>query len=204
MSVRIQPTAIVDPAVQLGEGCQVWHHAQVREGARLGRGCIVGKDAYIDFGVRIGDHVKIQNAALIYHGAEIEDGVFVGPRVCLTNDKRPRAINPDGSLKSADDWEVGRIRVCYGASIGAGATVVTGVTIGRFAMVGAGAVVVRDVPDHGLVLGVPARLVGYACACGHRLVEGEVGTWRCPACRTVLTLPPLDAPGDDPRPRGAP
>ena len=169
----IHETAEVHPKAEIGPGTQIWHQAQVREHAKLGANCIVGKGVYIDFGVSIGDNVKIQNGALIYHGVTIEDGVFIGPQACLTNDKLPRAINPDGTLKWDADWKAGRIRVCYGASIGAGAIVLPDVTIGRFAMVGAGAVVTRDVPDHGLVVGVPARLVGYVCECGGRLGAGE-------------------------------
>jgi UDP-2-acetamido-3-amino-2,3-dideoxy-glucuronate N-acetyltransferase len=194
MAVRIADTAIVEDEVEIGDGSQLWHHVQVRRGARLGRNCIVGKGAFIDAGVSVGDNVKIQNEALIYHGAEVEDGVFIGPGVILTNDKVPRAINPDGTQKSADDWTVGRILIRRGASIGAGATVVTGVTVGRFALVAAGAVVTRDVPDHGLVTGVPARLAAYVCACGRRLVPVGTGAWRCDACGVEHDLPPLAAP----------
>ena len=179
-------TAEVSPEAQIGRGTRIWNRAQVREGAVLGEGCIVGKDAYVDMDVRIGSHVKIQNSALIYHGATLEDGVFVGPQACLTNDLYPRAINPDGSLKGASDWEVGETVIRYGASIGAGAIIVTGVEVGRFAMVGAGAVVTRNVPAHGLVLGVPARLAGYVCACGARLETDAQGHGACPRCgRTV-------------------
>ena len=165
----IHATAEVSPKAQIGEATQIWHHAQVREGAKIGRSCIIGKNVYIDFGVIIGDNVKIQNNASIYHGATVEDGVFIGPHACLTNDKIPRAITPGGELKSSADWVVGKILVKYGASIGAGAVILPDVTIGRFAMVGAGAVVTRDVPDYGLVVGNPARLVGYVCRCGRRL-----------------------------------
>lgn len=184
----VHPTADVSPRASLGAGTRIWNRAQVREGAVIGANCIIGKDAYIDFGVCIGDNVKVQNSALIYHGATLEDGVFVGPQACLTNDLYPRAINPDGTLKGASDWEVGETVVRYGASIGAGAIIVTGVEIGRFAMVGAGAVVTRDVPAHGLVLGVPARLVGYVCACGERLVVDEAGCGHCPRCHRVVEL----------------
>lgn len=184
----IHPTAEVSPRAQVGEGTRIWHHAQVREGARIGRNCIIGKNVYIDFDVTIGDNVKIQNNASIYHGATVEDGVFIGPHVCLTNDKFPRAINPDGTLKGGADWEVGRIVLRYGSSIGAGAVLVTGVTIGRWAVVGAGAVVTHDVPDHGLVVGNPARLVGYVCTCGRRLVSVEEGRMRCPACGREFEL----------------
>ncbi len=184
----VHPSADVSPQASLGAGTRIWNRAQVREGAVLGAGCIIGKDAYIDAGVRLGDNVKVQNSALIYHGATLEDGVFVGPQACLTNDLYPRAINPDGTLKGASDWEAGETVVRYGASIGAGAIIVTGVEIGRFAMVGAGAVVTRDVPAHGLVLGVPARLAGYVCACGERLVVDEAGCGCCPRCHRVVEL----------------
>lgn len=188
---RIHPTADVSPAAEIGEGSQIWHQAQVREGARIGRQCIVGKGVYIDFGVQIGDYCKLQNSAFIYHGATLEDGVFVGPGVILTNDRVPRAINPDGSLKAADDWQVGPIHVGYGASLGAGSIVLPDVSIGRFAMVAAGAVVTRSVPAHGLVVGAPARLVGYVCACGQRLAvdDGPAGPrGRCPVCKQEFDL----------------
>jgi acetyltransferase-like isoleucine patch superfamily enzyme len=126
-NVRIHPTAEVSPQAEIGAESMIWHQAQVREGAHLGCNCIVGKGAYIDFDVQIGDNVKVQNYVAIYHGATIEDGVFLGPYVCLTNDKLPRAVNPDGSLKGADDWVVGPILVREGAAIGARAVVLPGV-----------------------------------------------------------------------------
>ena len=187
-NIYIHPTAEVSPKATLGSGTRVWHQAQVREGAVLGRNCILGKGVYVDFGVQIGDNVKIQNRASVYHGVTLESGVFVGPHVIFTNDKSPRAINPDGSLKSDDDWELGRILVKQGASLGAGSIIVTGVTIGRFAMIGAGSVVTRDVPDYGLVYGNPARLMGYACPCGGRLARGEDGAWSCPNCGRTIEL----------------
>ena len=182
----VHPTAEVSPEAKIGKGTRIWNRAQVREGAVLGDSCIVGKDAYIDMDVHIGSYVKIQNSALLYHGATLEDGVFIGPQACLTNDLYPRAINPDGSPKGPSDWEVGETVIRYGASIGAGAIIVTGVEVGCFAMVGAGAVVSRNVPAHGLVLGVPARLVGYVCACGARLEMDAQGCGHCAHCgRTV-------------------
>jgi acetyltransferase-like isoleucine patch superfamily enzyme len=185
-NVYIHPTAEVSTQATIGAGTRIWHHAQIREGVRLGSQCIVGKGTYIDFGVEIGSNVKIQNYALLYHGATVEDGVFIGPRVCLTNDKLPRAITPEGELKGTDDWEVGPTVVRYGASLGAGTLVLPGVTIGTFAMVGAGAVVTRDVPDYGLVVGQPARLIGYVCRCGQHLTQAENGSYWCTVCEKEL------------------
>ncbi len=181
-SIRVHPTAEVHPSAQIGDGTSIWNQCQVRENTVIGANCILGKDSYVDFGVRIGDNVKIQNGALVYHGTTLESGVFVGPGAIFTNDRLPRAINPDGSLKSDDDWVVGETTVRYGASIGAGAVILPGVSVGRFALVGAGAVVTKDVPDHGLVLGNPARLAGYVCACAAKLVEKDSGAYACPNC----------------------
>jgi acetyltransferase-like isoleucine patch superfamily enzyme len=191
--IRIHPTADVSPQAHIADGAQIWHQAQVREGASIGRNCIVGKGVYVDFDVHIGDNCKLQNGAFIYHGATLADGVFVGPGAILTNDRQPRAINPEGSLKAADDWQVGSIQVCYGASLGAGCIVLPGVTIGRFAMIGAGAVVTHDVPDHGLAIGAPARLAGYVCSCGGRLATEETPAGRlgrCTACGRTSDLTP--------------
>lgn len=182
MAIRVHPTAEVSDQASLGDGSSVWNHSQVRENVSIGKGCILGKDVYVDFDVQIGDNVKIQNGSYIYHGTILESGVFVGPGVIFTNDKRPRAINPNGSLKTDDDWEVGSTVVKYGASIGAGSIVITDVAIGKFAMVGAGSVVTKDVPNNGLVVGNPARLVGYVCDCGTKLAEGANGMYSCLDC----------------------
>lgn len=192
----VHPTADVSPKAAIGEGSAIWHFSHVREGATIGRNCILGQGAYIDAGVRIGDSVKIQNGVSVYHGVTLEDGVFCGPHCTFTNDRQPRAINPDGTPKSAEDWSVSSTLVRTGASIGAHATIVSGVTIGRWAMIGAGAVVTRDVPDYGLVYGNPARLRGYVCPCGEKLQpasgQGQAGgelVMVCPSCLAEITLP---------------
>jgi acetyltransferase-like isoleucine patch superfamily enzyme len=169
----IHATADVSPLAEIGEGTRIWHAAQVRERVRLGQNCIVGKNVYIDFEVQIGNNVKIQNNCSLYHGLVVEDGVFVGPHVVFTNDRMPRAINPDGSLKGASDWQVSQTTVRYGASIGAGSIIVAGVTIGRWALIGAGAVVTRDVPDYAVVVGNPARIMGYVSAGGMRCASQD-------------------------------
>ncbi len=178
----IHPSADVSPGAAIGDGTRIWHYVQIREGVAIGTKCIIGKDVYIDAGVTIGNNVKIQNSSLVYHGVTLGDGVFVGPRVCFTNDLYPRAICPDGTLKDATDWTLALTNVEYGASIGAGAVIVAGITIGRFAMVAAGAVVTKSVPDFGLVKGVPARLSGYVCACGRPLEMNGTTGW-CPFCQ---------------------
>lgn len=183
-TARVHPTASVSDRARIGDGTRVWNQAQVREDAVIGRDCIIGKDVYVDFSVEIGDNVKIQNGALIYHGVTIESGVFIGPGVIFTNDKRPRAINPDGTLKGNDDWIVGKTRVRYGASIGAGAVILPDVTIGQFALVAAGAVVTHDVGDQVLVVGNPARPAGYVCRCATKLIEEAAGQYRCPVCHS--------------------
>lgn len=165
----------------------VWDEVRIREGATIGDECIIGRGAYIDAGVSVGDRVKIQNDALVYHGVTVDSGVFIGPGAILTNDRYPRAITADGQLARAADWTVDEIHLGYGCSIGAGAVVVAGASVGRFATVGAGSVVTRSVPAHGVVVGNPARLSGWVCRCGRRLVDeagssvlaGHVGPARC-------------------------
>jgi acetyltransferase-like isoleucine patch superfamily enzyme len=132
----------------------------------------------------------------MYHGVTLEDGVFIGPHVCFTNDLRPRAINPDGTLKSADDWVLSLTRIKTGAALGANSTILCGSTIGAWAMVGAGSVVTRDVPDYGLVWGNPARLRGFVCPCGEKLVleaqQGELVLTRCSKCGRSVSIPAVD------------
>src|SRR2546428_4532935 len=188
----VHPTAEVSPEAQVGAGTRIWRQAHIREHAHVGESCNIGKGVYIDARVRIGSRVKIQNHVSIFEGVTLEDGVFVGPHVCFTNDLAPRAITPDGKLKSADEWEITPTLVKYGASLGAGSVIVCGVTIGTFALVGAGSVVTKDVEPHALVFGNPARLHGYVCRCARRLTnvhekDGElVGWWE--ACSQPCDL----------------
>ena len=157
------PTAIVESDA-IGEGTKIWHFVHVREGARIGANCVIGKSAYIDAHVEIGNGVKIQNFVSVYKGVRIEDEVMVGPSVTFTNDLYPRAF-------LWNDDKITPTVVKKGASIGANSTIICGVTIGRYAMIGAGSVVTNDVPDFGLVYGNPAELRGFVCYCGRKLNE---------------------------------
>jgi acetyltransferase-like isoleucine patch superfamily enzyme len=189
--------AQVHETATLGAGTTVWELAQVREGARVGAGCVVGRGVYVGVGVQIGDNVKLQNYALVYEPAELGDGVFVGPAVVLTNDQYPRAVEPDGRRKHGGDWEPVGVTVGAGASLGAHSVCVAPVRIGRWAMVAAGAVVTKDVPDFALVAGVPARRIGWVGRAGVRLVEsaGELGVWTCPRTGARYAEFPADVPG---------
>ncbi|MFI5754734.1 acyltransferase [Streptomyces sp. NPDC051569] len=201
MNFRVQPTAQVDETAVIGDGSSVWELAQIREHARLGEGCVVGRGAYVGTGVRIGDNVKIQNYALVYEPAELADGVFIGPSVVLTNDHNPRSVDPEGKQKRGSDWEAVGVKIAEGASLGARSVCVAPVHIGRWAMIAAGAVVTKDVPDFALVVGVPARRVGWVGRTGVKLMErpGEPGVWECPKTGGVYresaegTLTELDA-----------
>lgn len=179
--VRIVDTADVSDEAQIGEGSSIWHLAQVREHAVLGENCVVGRGAYIGEGVHMGNNCKVQNYALVYEPASIADGVFIGPAVVLTNDHFPRAVNPDGSLKSASDWEQVGVDIAEGAAIGARSVCVAPVKIGPWALVAAGSVVTKDVPAFALVAGVPAKRIGWVGKSGVKLepVEGKQGFFRC-------------------------
>ncbi|MEU6808098.1 acyltransferase [Streptomyces sp. NPDC046831] len=182
MNYRVQPSAQVDDTAEIGAGSSVWDLAQIREDARLGEGCVIGRGAYVGSGVRMGDNCKLQNYALVYEPAELGDGVFIGPAVVLTNDHNPRSVDPEFKQKRGGDWEAVGVKIADGASIGARSVCVAPVRIGRWAMVAAGAVVTKDVPDFALVVGVPARQIGWVGHEGVRLVEreGEAGVWECP------------------------
>ena len=171
MSSYIHATALVEDGAVIGDASKIWHYVHIRRSAHVGANCVIGRGVFIDEGVQIGNAVKIQNYVSVFHGVTIEDGVFIGPHVCFTNDMWPRAINPDNTIKSADDWECTKTVVEHGASIGANSTIVCGTTIGTWALVGAGSVVTKSVPAHALVVGNPARLIGYVCKCGRRAAD---------------------------------
>ncbi len=179
MSYFAHPTAVVE-SDEIGEGTRIWHFAHVRKGSKIGKNCNIGKSVYVDIGAEIGDGVKIQNFVSVYNGVKIEDDVFVGPCATFTNDLYPRAF-------IWDEEHVVPTRVCRGASIGANSTIICGVTIGEYAMVGAGSVVTGDVPAFALVLGNPARVQKRICYCGHGLKKAiEEGAsdrlYRCDVC----------------------
>jgi UDP-2-acetamido-3-amino-2,3-dideoxy-glucuronate N-acetyltransferase len=176
----VAASATVEDGARVGPGAQVWDQTVVRAGAEVGAETILGRGVYVGPGTRLGQRCKVQNQALLYEPAVLEDGVFIGPAVVLTNDTYPRAVTPDGRLKGAEDWEAVGVTVREGASIGARAVCVAPVTIGRWASVGAGSVVTRDVPDHALVVGTPARRVGWVGRSGVPLVRDTHDRWTCP------------------------
>jgi acetyltransferase-like isoleucine patch superfamily enzyme len=157
------PSAFIEDDVSIGDGSKIWHLVQIRKGAKIGKKCILGKSVFIDTNVPIGDNVKIQNFVSVYHGVTIEDDVFVGPHVCFTNDYLPRANMPD--------WQLVETYVKKGVSIGANSTIVCGITLEEYAMIGAGSLVSKSVNHHELVYGNPAKLQGYVCYCGNILTK---------------------------------
>lgn len=175
----VHESALVESDVTIGAGTRIWHHAHVRTRARIGARCIVGKGAFVDFDVVVGDDSKLQNYACVYHGARLGRGVFIGPHAIVTNDLRPRATTPTFAPLRDGDWAVGETSIDDGASIGANATILPGIRIGRWAMVGAGAVVTRDVPPYALVVGSPARRIAFVCACGDSLAAEARTCARC-------------------------
>lgn len=179
MKYAIHETAIIDEGVKIGKGSKIWHFVHVREGAEIGENCVIGKGTYIGKNVKIGNNVKIQNETTVYQGVMIEDDVFIGPHVVFTNDLYPRSLNKD--------WKVIPILVKKGASIGANATIICGKTIGENAMVGAGSVVTKDVPAHALVIGNPAKQIGYVCVCGKKLKKTEE-KFKCEFCGQEIEL----------------
>jgi len=183
--VHIHPTAVVDKTALIGDGTKVWHFVHVRENAEIGKECVLGHSVYVDKGVKIGNRVKLENRATVYRGVEIEDKVFVGPHVTFTNDPYPRSFSTD--------WKIVPTIVKEGASIGAGAVVMCGVTIGEYALIGAGSVVTKDIPSHAIAYGNPAEVRGFACKCGRKLKEEEKRQkfvlMKCPICGEKYKIP---------------
>ncbi len=182
----IHPTAEVSAEARIGAGTRVWHHGQIMKGAQIGRDCNFGKSVFVDTGVRIGDRVKIQNGVSVYRGVVVADECFLGPNMVFTNDTYPRAVN--------HSFDVVPTQVEHGASIGANATIICGITLGRYSMVAAGSVVTKDVPAHTLVRGNPAKPAAYVCSCGKPLrVEYPViepVSVNCAYCNAVISLKP--------------
>lgn len=181
----VSETADIASNAVVPDSASVWHYAQIRENARLGENNIIGRGAYIGTGVVLGDNCKVQNYALIYEPAHLGQGVFIGPAVVLTNDEYPRAVKPDGMLKSGKDWKAVGVTIGDGASIGANSTCIAPLQIGQWALIGSGSVVTRDVPDFALVAGNPARRIGWVGKTGHRLVQSGDSTWACPDSGTI-------------------
>jgi len=180
MATKIVDSADVDSTAVIGDGSSIWHLAQVRDGVVLGENCIIGRGAYIGSGVKIGKNSKIQNYALVYEPATLGDGVFIGPAAVLTNDQFPRAVNTDMTLKSGSDWKAVGVSIGDGASIGARAVCIAPVSIGKWALVAAGAVVTKDAPAFALVAGVPAKRIGWVGRAGVPLEKTGDNHFRCP------------------------
>jgi len=189
--VFVHPTAEVSQEARVGVGTKIWHHVHVREKAVVGRDCILGQNAYIDHYARIGNNVKIQNNVSVYHGVILEDDVFVGPHATFTNDLFPRSFDPE--------WHLRYTTVKKGASIGANATILCGIEIGEYALIGAGAVVTKDVPPYALMVGSPAKIAGFVCKWTHPMkVVGRTKQgvrMSCGTCKEIVIIPAKVYPG---------
>lgn len=202
-AVQVHPSAIVDQPCELGAGTKIWHFSHVCAGARIGRDCVLGQNVYVGPGVRVGDRVKVQNNVSLYQGVELADDVFCGPSCVFTN-----VLNPRSGIDRRAEFRPTRVQ--FGVTLGANATIVCGLTIGRHAFIGAGAVVTRDVPPYALMLGVPARRDGWMGRHGHRLQGPDAaGLWHCPVTQwryqetSPANLHCLDWPDDQPLPQPA-
>ena len=169
----IHPTAIIDPDCQIGEGTKIWHFSHLMPHCKIGQNCVIGQNVFVAEGVCVGDNVKVQNNVSIYAGVEVEDDVFLGPSMVFTN-----VLNPRSFIERKAEFKKTLVR--KGATIGANATVVCGCEIGRYALVGAGAVVTKSVPDYALVVGNPAVQIGWVSARGHKLAFDKNGRAVCP------------------------
>jgi UDP-2-acetamido-3-amino-2,3-dideoxy-glucuronate N-acetyltransferase len=176
----IHHTADVGARVQIGEGVAIWDYSKIREDCVLGDNVSIASGVYVGIGVHIGANCKIQNRAMVYEPATLEDGVFIGPGVILTNDKYPRAVNPDGTKMNSDNWQAVGVKVRQGASIGAGSVCVAPLEVGPWALVAAGSTVVKSVPAFALVAGTPAKRVGWVGKSGALLLSEGAGYFVCP------------------------
>jgi UDP-2-acetamido-3-amino-2,3-dideoxy-glucuronate N-acetyltransferase len=188
MTLSIAPSALVSPEAVLSEGVAIWHFSQVRENSRIGNNSIVGSYVYLDANVKVGSNCKIQNSALIYDSAVIHDGVFIGPGAILTNDKNPRAIQSQGELKGTSNWEKVGVEIFEGASVGAGAICIAPLKIGKWALIGAGSVVTKDVKNYAIVAGVPATQVGWVGPEGFQLDQVSEKIFQCPMSGRVFEV----------------
>ena len=185
----IHKTAEVEDGAKIGDNTNIWHYVHVRKGSIIGSNCILGKNVFIDSGTKLGNNIKVQNNVSIYDGVSIEDGVFVGPHVTFTNDLIPRAINIDGSIKKGSDWSISKTLIKKGASIGAGSVILPGIIVGEFAMIGAGSVVTKNIPNFALVYGTPAKHMGYVCKCGKKLGDTNLkGKIKCQHCKSEILI----------------
>ena len=184
-TAEIHPTAEAHPSAAIGARTRIWHQAQLGDGVTVGADCVIGKGAYVSSAAVVGDRVKIQNGCGVF-GAHLEDEVMLAPGVYLLEDPTPRATTPQGTPKAWQDWTREPVTVRRGATIGANAVVAPGVTVGRYALVAIGSAVHRDIPDHALVAGNPARQVGWVCRCGKPLDEELT----CPGCHRRHTSTP--------------
>lgn len=173
MTPYIHPTAIIDPDCQIGDGTKIWHFSHLMSHCKIGKNCNLGQNVFVAEGVTIGDHVKVQNNVSIYAGVEVEDDVFLGPSMVFTN-----VLNPRSFIERKSEFKKTIVR--KGATIGANATIVCGNSIGRYALVGAGAVVTKPVPDYALMVGNPAVQIGWVSEYGHTLTFDEQGRAVCP------------------------
>ena len=170
-------TAIVEEGAKIGKNTKIWHFAHIRESAKIGDNCTISKDVYIDANAMIGNNVKVGNGVSIWNGMTIEDGVMISPNSCFTNDLYPRA----------EIWNEKRLKktlIRKGSTIGANSTILCGIEIGKYALIGAGSVVTKNVPNHALMMGNPARIRGYVCTCGNRLNENFV----CEFCKKEINI----------------
>ena len=183
MSIRIHESAYIDPTAQIGEGTSVWHFSHIMKETQIGENCTFGQNCFVAAGVKIGNNCKIQNNVSVYSGVTLEDYVFCGPSMVFTNVKTPRCAHP----RNDPDSDYRPTLVKRGASIGANATILSGITIGENALIGAGAVVTKDVPPHSVILGIPGKPSGYACECGE-VLDLQTDTVACTSCQRSYRL----------------